>query len=70
MNCHRIDNITLIKEEIKGGAAIMVSFVAIGVALNNPAVASDSEMARCYALAIGEFLMREYPLTTSRWYPP
>jgi hypothetical protein len=62
MNCHRIDNVTLIKKEIKGGAAIMVSFVAIGVALNNPAVASDSEMARCYALAIGDVLDARVPI--------
>jgi hypothetical protein len=52
----------LIKNEIKGYVAIMVCFVAIGVALDNPAVAPDSEMARCYALAIGDVLDARVPI--------
>jgi hypothetical protein len=46
----------LIKEEIKGHVAIATWFVGIRVPLENPPVASNFEMARFYALAIGDVL--------------
>jgi hypothetical protein len=46
----------LIKEEIKGHVAIVMWFIAIRVTLESPPVASNFEMARFRALAIGDVL--------------